>query len=418
MKPTLLFVAGARALPFSVNMAEAVLAQTAARGIRTIVTTTAPVLAATPSIVAAADEASVVGYTDPRENAEWARRRVAAGERIAAVFALLEMAQVAAAETAAAIGVPGNPPEVIRRIRTKDACRTALAAAGFAQPAVRLCANAADAEDFMRDAPGPWIVKPRDAMGSIGVSLVSSAADLPEALALLPDAGTFLIEEFVPGTEFSIEGIFLDGQPHFLAVTTKEKTSPPLFVETAHAVPADLPEPQREEVEEVVSAALLTLGLRVGAFHVEFWLTPGGVVLGEVHGRLGGDWLYLMLEYAIPGLEVFGLVIDDMLGLPRAPGPPRPTRGAAMRFLTPPPGTLVAVEGWDEVRAHPAVLHAELLISHGAEIPLVHSSRDRAAVIVTGAETSTRAREIAEELALSVRFVTAADGAGPGESAA
>jgi biotin carboxylase len=410
MKPTLMLVGGARALGFSVDQAESVLAQAASRGVRTLVTSTAPVLAATPSIVAAADEASAVGFTEPAETARWAWRRVVAGERIEAVFALLEMAQVAAAETAAAIGAPGNPPEVIRRIRTKDACRAALAAAGFSQPAVRLCASAADAEAFLREASGPCILKPRDAMGSTGVSQVSSADDLPAALALLPDAGLFLVEELVSGPEFSAEGIFQGGRPRILAVTAKETVSPPFFVETAHTLPADLPAPRRREIEETVSAALLTLGLHIGAFHVEIWLTPTGVVLGEVHSRFGGDWIHKMLEYAIPGIELFGLIIDDMLGLPRTPGPLEPTRGAAVRYLTPPPDTVVAIEGWDEVRAHPAVLHAELSVGPGAEIPPLHRSGDRVGLIVVGAETSTRARELAEELASSVRFVTPADG--------
>jgi biotin carboxylase len=410
MKPTLMLVGGARALAFSVDMTEVMLAQAAARGARTLVTNTAPALAATPSIVASADESSAVGFTEPGETAEWARGRVAAGEPIVAVLAQLEMAQVAAAETAEAIGAPGNPPEVIRRIRTKDVCRTALAAAGFAQPAVRLCASAADAVAFLRETSGPWIVKPRDAMGSTGVSQVSSAADLPVALALLPDAGTFLVEEFVSGPEFSVEGIFQGGLPSILAVTAKETVPPPLFVETAHTLPADLPEPQRREIEETVSAALLTLGLRVGAFHVEIWQTPTGVVLGEVHSRFGGDWIHKMLEYAIPGIELFGLIIDDMLGLPRTPGPLEPSRGAAVRYLTPSPGRIVGVEGWDEVRAHPAVLHAELSVGPGAEIPPLHCSGDRIGLIVVGAETSTRARELAEELASSVRFVTASDG--------
>ncbi|MDQ2814191.1 MAG: ATP-grasp domain-containing protein, partial [Actinomycetota bacterium] len=351
-----------------------------------------------------------VEFAEPEETAQWARRRVAAGERIVAVIAQLEMAQVAAAETAAAIGAPGNPPEVIRRIRAKDACRAALAATGFAQPAVRLCASAADAEAFLRETPGPWILKPRDAMGSTGVSQVSSAADLPVALALLPDPGRFLVEEFVSGPEFSVEGIFQSGRPRILSVTAKETVPPPFFVETAHTLPADLPESRRREIEDTVSAALLALGLRIGAFHVEIWLTPAGVVLGEVHSRFGGDWIHKMLEYAIPGIELFGLIIDDMLGLPRAPGPLEPSRGAAVRYLTPPPGTVVAVEGWDEVRAHPAVLHAELSAGPGADIPPLHSSGDRIGLIIVGAETSTRARELAEELASSVRFITAADG--------
>lgn len=409
MKPTLMLVGGGRPLAFSVDLTEAVLAQAAARGVRTLVTTTARALADTPSIVASADEVAAVGFSEPGETARWAREHVAAGEPIAAVLAQLEMAQVAAAETAEAIGVPGNPPEAVRRIRTKDACRAALAAAGFAQPAVRLCASAVDAAAFLRETTGPWIVKPRDAMGSTGVSQVSSAAELPEALALLPDASMFLVEEFVSGPEFSVEGIFQGGRPIVLAVTAKETVPPPLFVETAHTLPAPLPEPLRREIEETVSAALLTLGLRIGAFHVEIWLTPTGVVLGEVHSRFGGDWIHKMLEYAIPGIELFGLIIDDLLGLPGTPGPREPSRGAAVRYLTPPPGRVVSVEGWDEVRAHPAVLHAELSIGPGAEIPPLRCSGDRVGLIVVGAETSTRARELAEELVSAVRFVTAAD---------
>ncbi|WP_328605507.1 ATP-grasp domain-containing protein [Amycolatopsis sp. NBC_00345] len=410
MKPTLMLVGGARPLlAFSVDLTEAVLAQAAARGVRTLVTSTASDLAAMPSIVASADEAAAVGFTEPGETAEWARRRVAAGEHIVAVLAQLEMAQVAAAETAEAVGAPGNAPEVIRRIRTKDACRAALAAAGFAQPAVRLCASAADAAGFLRETAGPWIVKPRDAMGSTGVSQISSADDLPAALALLPDAGTFLVEEFVSGPEFSVEGIFQRGRPRILAVTAKETVPPPFFVETAHTLPADLPEPRRREIDETVSAALLALGLRSGAFHAEIWLTPTGVVLGEVHSRFGGDWIHKMLEYAIPGIELFGLIIDDLLGLPQTPGPLEPTRGAAVRYLTPPPGQVVTIEGWDEVLAHPAVLHAELSAGPGTDIPPLHRSGDRVGLIVVGARTSTLARELAEELASSVRFVTTSD---------
>jgi L-amino acid ligase C-terminal domain 2 len=136
-------------------------------------------------------------------------------------------------------------------------------------------------------------------------------------------------------------------------------------------------------------------------------------VLGEVHSRFGGDWIHKMLEYAIPGIELFGLIIDDMLGLPGTSGPLEPTRGAAVRYLTRPPDTVVAVEGWDEVRAHPAVLHAELSAGPGAQIPPLHCSGDRIGLIVVGAETSARARELGEELASSVRFITAADGVMP-----
>ncbi|MGW5718658.1 ATP-grasp domain-containing protein [Amycolatopsis sp. NPDC003865] len=400
--PTLLFVGGARPLSFSLDMAAEALAQAAARGIRVHVTNTADILEATADVVGKAAETSTVDVSRPGESAAWARAR---GERFDAVYALQELLQVAVAETAEAVGAPGNPPAAVHRVRTKDACREALSAAGFPQPVVRLCADRTEAEAFLREQPGPWIVKPRDAMGSTGVSRVTEAAELPAALALLPDARPFLVEQFVEGPEFSVEGIFLGGEPKILAVTAKEKVPPPFFVETGHVLPAPLPDARRREIEEQVSGALKTLGLRAGGFHVELWLTPAGVVLGEVHGRFGGDWIHRMLAHAIPGLELYGLVFDDMLGRPLPDVPPEPSRGAAVRYFTPPPGRLAAVEGWDEVLAHPAVLHAELGVGPGDEVKPLHRSGDRVGLIVVGADTPEAASALAAELVDSVKFV-------------
>ncbi|MEV6825042.1 ATP-grasp domain-containing protein [Amycolatopsis sp. NPDC051102] len=402
MPENLLFVGGARPLSFSLDMAAEALAQAAARGIRVHVTNTADVLEATADVVGKAAETSAVDVSRPGESAAWARAR---GERFDAVYALQELLQVAVAETAEAVGAPGNPPEAVHRVRTKDACREALAAAGFPQPVVRLCADRAEAERFLREYAGPWIVKPRDAMGSTGVSLVSDAAELPAALALLPDAKPFLVEQFVDGPEFSVEGVFLGGAPKILAITAKEKVPPPFFVETGHVLPAPLPDVRQREIEEQVTNALKTLGLRVGGFHVELWLTPGGVVLGEVHARFGGDWIHRMLAHAIPGLELYGLVFDDMLGRPLPDVPLEPSRGAAVRYFTPPPGRLAAVEGWDEVLAHPAVLHAELGVAAGDEVQPLHRSGDRVGLVVVGADTAEAASALAADLVDSVKFV-------------
>ncbi|GLY30938.1 ATP-grasp domain-containing protein [Kineosporia sp. NBRC 101731] len=407
--PTLLFVGGARAVAMSTDMALQALGQARARGIHTYVTNAQEALLATPAVVAAAGATAPVSFLPAGETVEWARNQVGSGHRIDAVFALQEMAQVTVAETAQALGAVGNPVEAVHRVRTKDIGRAALAAAGFAQPAVRLCADQADAEDFLRSGTGPWIVKPRDAMGSIGVSQVFDTAGLPAALDLLPGTAPFLVEEFVDGPEYSVEGIFLDGRPVILAVTEKEKVDPPYFVEIAHALPADLPPGRQEEIEHTVTAALRELGLRAGGFHVELWLTRDGVVLGEVHTRFGGDFIHTMLAHAIPGLELFGQVFDDLLGRRDRPGPLTPTRGAAVRYLAPPPGRIEAVHGWDEVREHPAVLYSELNAGPGDVVPALHRSADRIGLIVVGAETTAQAKQLAIKLTESIRFDIAAD---------
>ncbi|MEU8515405.1 ATP-grasp domain-containing protein [Kitasatospora sp. NPDC048722] len=401
---TLLLVGGVRAVSLGLDMAELALDQAHERGLRTHLTNQEAVLAATEAVTGRAGAVSAVDFTVPGESAAWARRQVADGTRFDAVLALQEMAQVAAADTAEALALPGNPPEAVRRVRTKDACREALAAAGFRQPAVRLCAGTDEAAAFLEASTGPWIVKPRDAMGSTGVSRITGPDGLADAVALLPGTGPFLVEEFVEGAEYSVEGLFLDGAPVVLAVTEKEKVEPPFFVEVGHILPAELPDARRTEIERTVAAALDVLGLRRGAFHVELWLGPDGIVLGEVHNRYGGDWIHRMLGHVIPGFEVYGLIYDDLLGLPRETADLTPVRAAAARYLTPPPGKVVAVDGWEEAAAHPDVLRAELAVAPGGTVRPLRTSGDRAGVIVVGADTPAQARKLARELADSVRF--------------
>jgi formate-dependent phosphoribosylglycinamide formyltransferase (GAR transformylase) len=147
------------------------------------------------------------------------------------------------------------------------------------------------------------------------------------------------------------------------------------------------------------------IGLRAGVFHVELWLTADGIVLGEVHPRPAGDWVHRLMSYAIPGLEIFGLLYDDMAGTP-ADADLRPVRAAAIRYLAAVPGRIAAVHGWDEILEHPAVLHAELNAAPGDVVPPVRSSSDRPGFVIVGASSPAQARELAWALADSVRIVT------------
>jgi hypothetical protein len=200
--------------------------------------------------------------------------------------------------------------------------------------------------------------------------------------------------------------VFLGGLPTVLAITAKEKLPPPHFVEIGHVLPADLPTADRERVEYEVLAALKALELCFGLFHVELWLTGRGVVIGEVHVRVGGGWIHRMLEHAIPGIELYGLVYDDALGIAE-PGPRTLVRAAASRYFAPPPGRVLGITGWDEVRAHPAVVYAELAVGEGDVVNEFRDGEDRVGAIVVGADTPAAARALAAELVASVKFTVA-----------
>ncbi|MGW1642321.1 ATP-grasp domain-containing protein [Streptomyces lavendulae] len=412
--PEVLFVGGAGRAPLSIDVVATAIAQARSRGMVTRLMSHAADIPHTPRAVELADAVHAIDFTDADAAVAWSAELAGGDPRPRVVFTGREPALGPAARMAEALGVAGNPPWSVDTVRNKDACREFLAGAGFRQPAVRLCRDRAEAERAMGETRGPWVVKPRVGGGSLGVSKVSDPAGLPAALDLLPDEGPFLVEEFVEGEEFSVEGLFLGGTPHVLAVTAKRKLPPPYFVEVGHSLPAPLPEPVTREVTETVAKALTALGLRFGLFHVELWLTADGIVLGEVHSRLAGGYIHRMLAHAVPGLEMFGAVFDDALGRPPAAADLSCTRAGASRFFTPPAGRLVRVEGWEEAAAHPAVVAAELRVAPGDVIPSYRHSEERVGALAVGADTVEEAEELVGRLVESVRFVVEpADGTAP-----
>jgi hypothetical protein len=403
--PVLLLVGGPGPDPARVDVVATALAQARTLGFRTHLIDDTATLTGSDSVASLADRCSPVDVESPRDAVDWALTEVGRGARFDAVVGTRDSVGVCAAELAHALGVPGNAPDAVRAVRSKDVCRATLHAAGHLQPAFRVCTTAAEADAFLRVSSGPWVVKPRDGAGGVGVSKVCGPSDLPTALAGLPGPEPFLVEEFVTGREFSAEGIFLGGVGRVLALTAKEKLPPPYFVGIGHVAPSELPVDTQREIEHEVTAALATLGLRCGLFHVELWLNPGGVVIGEVHVHAGDGWIHLLLGHAFPSVDLFGLACADAVGLPTPTRRPMPSRAAAVRFFDPPPGRLIAVEGWQRLLDDPAVLHADLAVAPGDLIRPIRDTGDRVGAVVVGGRTPARARAAAWELAASVRFV-------------
>ncbi|MFD8693580.1 ATP-grasp domain-containing protein [Kitasatospora purpeofusca] len=394
------------------------LTQFKARGSRVVVTDTAAALAAAPEYAALADETHVLDYTDPAACVRWALA-YRAHHPVDAVTGFREYSVLAVAEMAAALRLPGNRPELVRTVRTKDLCRRALSDLGFRQPATALCSTPQDVAGFLASHGGPAVVKPRDAAGSEGVVRVDTPDGAARAFALAragAGPGPVLVEEFVTGPEYSVEGLFTEGIPHALAVTRKI-LAPGTFVEAGHVTPVELPGGRHRDIAREAVRALEALGLRYGIFHVECWLTAEGPVLGELHVRPGGDWLHAMVEWAHPGLELLGCLHDDLLGLPVAL-PTRPARGAAVRFVLPEPGLVTAVDGWEALAADERLIHAELSVAPGDVVAPAHSSRDRAGTLCLGADSALAAADGVEALLAGLKVHTTrrpadTDGAGP-----
>jgi hypothetical protein len=362
--------------------------------------------------LACVDDVVPLDVHDPEACLDWAKSAAPAG--LNAVLTIRELAVYPTAIIAEQLGLAGNAPDAVLRIRNKDLCRARLRAAGFRQPLTALCQDVDDARLFMKEhEPGPWIVKPRDGLASIGVSLVRGESDLepavarlstspPGALGALSTRAPFLIETFVAGDEFSAEGVMVNGVARVLALTQKETAEG--FIETGHRVPATLRRAQADAARQTVAAALREAGITRGIFHVEFWVDEAGIVVGELHDRPGGDYIHTLVEYSCPGLELYGTLMDDLLG--RDPGAaPAMSRSAAAAFLICPAGRLRAVSGWDDLVSNPGVLTADLRIAPGETVSPVTDSWGRHGVFVVGGETADEVDSLTGRLRAGVTFV-------------
>jgi biotin carboxylase len=378
----------------------------------------------TPKMVALADAVTPLSYRDAAACVAWATEQ-AKTTPFLGVFGFREFAVEAVTAVAQALELPRNPLEAVHCVRNKFTCRHALRERGFRQPGLALCSNPREARAFIAaHPPGPWIMKPLAASGSIGVSLIRDVADLEQAMKYLTSSfsalekdfreqgvveetlshadGPFLMECFQRGEEFSAEGVFVYGQPHVLTLTSKLTLGAPHFVEVGHSMPAELNLEVTDTVKETVEAALLSLGLSWGHFHVEFWLEDGQPVLGEVHVRPGGDYIHFMTQH-VTGIELYGVLYDQLLGRPVDLTHYQAHRGAAIRFLTPPPGRVTAISGWEEAASAQDCLLAELHLQVGDYIGPVSCSRDRPGFILTTRPTTREAIATVERLVAGVQ---------------
>ena len=252
-----------------------------------------------------------------------------------------DLATLAVNHTAQALGLVGNSPECTHVSTDKAAMRRAFAEAGDPSPR-SVAVSAGDADSFDPAQEGlryPLIVKPTDRSGSRGVTKLEGSD--PHALrSALHDAlqqgfaGQAVVEEFVSGDEFSVEGISWKGEHRILAITRKGTTGAPHFIETSHLQPAGIDEPTSARVRQVVAHALGTLGIRYGASHSELKIDhDGSIRIIEIGARMGGDCIGSHLVQLSTGIDFVGAVVDVALGIEPDLAPCHKPAAAAVRFL-------------------------------------------------------------------------------------
>jgi hypothetical protein len=234
----------------------------------------------------------------------------AATNPVDGIIAVGDRPTTIAARAAEALRLPGHPPDATRIARSKLLTRERLRDAGLPVPwfqAVSVSAgfeNPAEAGSHWRSTAFPCVVKPAALSGSRGVMRVNDERELVAAFyrlrALLqaPDIRSertdlhdvALIEGFIEGREFALEGLMTDGALQTLAIFDKpDPLDGPFFEETIYLTPSAAPAGSQHAMIETVARAAAAIGLSHGPIHAECRVNPRGVFVLEVAARpIGG----------------------------------------------------------------------------------------------------------------------------------
>ena len=159
----------------------------------------------------------------------------------------------------------------------------------------------------------PVVVKPRDNSGSRGVIYCNNLKEVEiavkEALQYTKK-GNVLIEEFIEGQEYSIEGIHYNGEHHVIQYTEKITTPLPYNVELGHIQPADLTINQKEEINSIISGIAVNFGFTNCPSHTELKINSSGIYVIETSPRLGGDFISSTLVPLSTGINMEDILID------------------------------------------------------------------------------------------------------------
>jgi hypothetical protein len=248
------------------------------------------------------DDAIPVRFHDEMASLETIVSRLVSAP--AGVIAVGDRPVVLAARIASRFCLAGNDVPAAAATRDKLSLRTALTAGGLPTPSLRVIDERDDAVLLARSIAYPVVVKPLALSGSRGVIRANGEEECVAAIArvrrllrapdLLADRDPLhhriMVEEFIPGREFAVEGLLTGGMFRALAIFDKpDPLDGPVFEETIYVTPSREPEDVQKRIIVAIGSAARALGLRHGPVHAECRVNERGVYVLEVAARpIGG----------------------------------------------------------------------------------------------------------------------------------
>lgn len=294
--------------------------------------------------------------------------------RLDAVLAVDDSGVELAALLSEQLGLPGNRADAVRGVRDKLAFRRLLRERKFLCPDFHPLATDEDPLQLVRRLNFPVVVKARRLSASRGVIRADNAEELVRAVNWVRaiqtradrDAGELgiVIEDFIPGREYALEGMLHNDELTTLALFDKpDPLDGPYFEETLYVTPSRLPAESQQRVHDEVAAVCRCAGLTTGPVHAEMRINDLGIWLLEVAARSIGGLCGRVLTHFL-GMSLEEVILRHIVARPLSVAG---GGGAAGVMMIPIPrrGIFDGLDGLDEARSVPCITGVNITAEPG-----------------------------------------------------
>lgn len=255
--------------------------------------------------------------------------------------------------------------------------------------------------DNLRNKKYKCIVKPADNSGSRGIRLVENY-DIDQLKKIYDyckknsNSGKLVVEEYMQGSEVSVETISRNGACNVIQITDKLTTGAPYFVEMGHNQPSQFPIDIIEKIKKVAIDANKAVGIENGPSHTEIKVTKDGPKIVELGARLGGDNITTHLVPYSTGINMIEASIKMALG-EEIDITKKIDMASAARYKKCDIGKIVEISGIDEAREVSGIKDIKIVHKAGDYSNVIKSSNDRVCYVISQEDSVEKAIESCEK---------------------
>jgi len=298
------------------------------------------------------------------------------------------------------LGLPGISLDTAIKSTDKGEMIKAFEANGVEHPWYYILKSPDELSSIIDEISFPCISKPTDNSGSRGVMLVHNADELVASVEYSSEngrSGGVIIEEFLQGTEVSVEIIVIDGDVHILNVTDKLTTGAPHFVEMGHSQPSRLSDDSIHKICDLARRAVLSVGINNSPAHVEIMLTENGPKMIELGARMGGDCITTHLVPLSTGIDMVDatmrIACGEAIDIQR-----KFNKASAIRYFYVRKGRIKSIENVEIARDIEGVVEIAFVKNAGDVVGDIGNSSDRVGFVISQADDATNAVKVCERV--------------------